>query len=111
MGVLNSNDARYNKLVIRGPFGVGKSILLRDKAIQLNEQPEYKGKVMYVLGDKSGKVRTMLYFRMKIELEGKYGIKVEEIDRDEVILEYYYFLTDDYLWRDYIFLHWFVFHI
>ena len=95
MGVLNSNDTRYNKLMIRGPFGVGKSILLRDKAIQLNEQPEYKGKIMYVLGDKHYKSQrqSMLYFRMKIELEGKYGVKVEEIESIQVILKYYFFLT------------------
>ena len=80
MAVLNSNDARYNKLMIRGPFGVGKSVLLRDKAIQLNEQPEYKGKVIYVLGYKPFDItHSMLYFRMTVELKEKHGIKVEDI--------------------------------
>ncbi|XP_066924371.1 uncharacterized protein [Clytia hemisphaerica] len=40
MAALNNTDPRYNKLMISGPFGVGKNILLRDKAIQLNKQPE-----------------------------------------------------------------------
>ena len=86
MGVLNSSDARYNKLMIRGPFGVGKSILLRDKAIQLNEQPKYRGKTMYLLPmanleECSYNLHSMLYHRMKIELEERHGIFVTEINR------------------------------
>ncbi|XP_066932884.1 uncharacterized protein [Clytia hemisphaerica] len=79
MAALNNNDPRYNRLIISGPFGVGKSILLRDKAIQLNKQPEYKGKVMYALGERFSHLHTMLNFRMKVDLEEKHGIKVEEI--------------------------------
>ena len=83
MGVLNSNDACYNRLIIRGPFGSGKSVLLKQKAIQLNEQPKFKGKVLYLLGQQPYQIQSMLYFRMKIELEEAYGITVMEINSSD----------------------------
>ena len=83
MAVLNSNDARYDKLMIRGPFGSGKTMLLQQKAIQINEQPRYKGKVMYLVGlyeRKNAKSRyPLLFHRMKHDLEENLGIFVFEI--------------------------------
>ncbi|XP_066921009.1 uncharacterized protein [Clytia hemisphaerica] len=87
MAALNSNDSRYNTLMIRGPFGVGKSTLLRNKAIQLNQQPEYKGKIMYL------QENGLLYFRMKFELDAENEdttkIKLKKFSNDnfEQILE------------------------
>ena len=86
IAIMNRNDPRSNKLMIRGQFGVGKSILLRDKAIQLNKQPKYKGKVMYVLGNKHIGVQhhSMQYFQLTVELEEKHGIKVQDIKGERV---------------------------
>eukprot|EP00111_Clytia_hemisphaerica_P023919 TCONS_00070470-protein len=83
MAALNSNDACYNKLMILGPFGVGKSILLRDKSIQLNEQPGYKGKVMYLLGFTPGKkYHSLLCFRLMVDLEEKHESKWWKLKAD-----------------------------
>ena len=79
LAVMNGNNDRYRKLIIKGPWGTGKSILLGDKAIQLNKQPEFKGKVMYLINN-----TTMLYHRLKMDLEIKHGIIVK-ICEDEVI--------------------------
>ena len=78
MAIMNNNDPRYKKVVICGPFGVGKSILLQQKVIQLNKQPEYKGKVIYVVGCQVEQLKPMLFQRLKIDLEENYGIAVKE---------------------------------
>ena len=80
MAVMNSNDSRYNKLMIRGPFGTGKTVLLQQKTIQLSEQPQFKGKVMYLLGSLRNCPKSLLYHRTKLELEEKHGIFVIQID-------------------------------
>uniref|UniRef100_A0A7M5V782 Chromosomal replication initiator protein DnaA ATPAse domain-containing protein n=1 Tax=Clytia hemisphaerica TaxID=252671 RepID=A0A7M5V782_9CNID len=97
MAALNSNDPRYNKLFICGPFGTGKTILLRHKAIQINEKPQFKGKVMYLTGDEylRGTLNSMLYHRMKVELEEKHGIFVmqqsyhfgDDVDDEEEMIK------------------------
>eukprot|EP00111_Clytia_hemisphaerica_P010854 TCONS_00031760-protein len=88
MAILNNNDPRYKKVIIRGPFGVGKSILLAQKAIQLNEQSEYNGKVMFIVGEKvfTKGLKSMLHNRLKVELEENRGIFVEQFETYETIL-------------------------
>ena len=49
MAIMNCDDQRYKRVMIQGPFGVGKSILLVQKAIQLNKQPEYNFSVVFRL--------------------------------------------------------------
>ena len=83
MAVLNRNDVRYNKLMIRGPFGTGKSILLQQKAIQLNEQPQYKGKVAYLIW-KFSAMESLLYHRMKFDLEENHAIFVVRVNYSTV---------------------------
>ena len=73
MAIINNDDPRYKRVMISGPFGVGKSILLTQKAIQLNEQPEYNGKVMFVV-ERGGRIKSMLFYRLKVELEENHGI-------------------------------------
>ena len=81
MNVMDTNDERFQKLLIRGPFSTGKSILLQQKAIYLNKQPEYNGKVIFVVGCKpTHSLHTLLYYRMKIDLEEKHGITVFNIN-------------------------------
>uniref|UniRef100_A0A7M5UK93 Uncharacterized protein n=1 Tax=Clytia hemisphaerica TaxID=252671 RepID=A0A7M5UK93_9CNID len=81
MAIMNNDDQRYRRAIIVGPFGVGKSILLKQKAIQLNKRPEYKGKVLFVV-DSSYVTATkpMQFHRLKIDLENQHGIFVEEIN-------------------------------
>ncbi|XP_066925453.1 uncharacterized protein [Clytia hemisphaerica] len=84
MAVLNSNDPRFNKLIILGPFGTGKTVLLQHKAIQLTNHPQYKGKVMYLMQKVEefyapSKISSMLYHRMKIDLEERHGIFVMDV--------------------------------
>ncbi|XP_066910457.1 uncharacterized protein [Clytia hemisphaerica] len=83
MAVMNSNDPRYNKLIIRGPFGTGKTVILQQKAMHLNKKPQYKGKVLYLVGMQrsvKSEFRSMLYHRMKLDLEENCGIVVMEIN-------------------------------
>ena len=74
LAVMNGDDPRYRKLVIRGPFGTGKSILLQQKAIQLNKLPEYNGRVLYLQIESE-----MLYHRLKIDLEERHGVVVKHV--------------------------------
>ena len=83
MAIMTNDDPRYKRVMIRGPFGGGKTILLQHKAIQLNEQPEYNGKVMFVVYTfiKSELLeKSMLYYRLKIELEENRGILVKQFN-------------------------------
>ena len=77
MAIMNNDDPRYKRVIIQGPFGSGKSILLQHKAIQLNEKPEYNGKILFV---DMGPVASMRFHRVKIELDDNRGIVVEELD-------------------------------
>ena len=49
MALMNNNDLCYRRVLIRGPFGSGKSVLLKQKAIQLNKHFENNGKVLFVM--------------------------------------------------------------
>ena len=80
MAIMNNDDPRYQKVIICGPFGGGKSILLTQKAIQLNEQPEYKGKVMFVVHKADQNISPMQFHRLKIDLKENRAIFVEEYD-------------------------------
>ncbi|XP_066920861.1 uncharacterized protein [Clytia hemisphaerica] len=77
LAIMNNDDPRYNKVVIRGPFGVGKSLLLQQKALQLHEKTKYRGKLLYLVC-RQGYVplKPMLLQRLKVELQDKYGIFV-----------------------------------
>ena len=79
MAIMNNDDSRYKRVMICGPFGVGKSILLTQKAIQLNEQPEYHGKDMFLVECTKhvSRMKPMLFHRLKIDLEENRGIFVE----------------------------------
>uniref|UniRef100_A0A7M5X6J9 Uncharacterized protein n=1 Tax=Clytia hemisphaerica TaxID=252671 RepID=A0A7M5X6J9_9CNID len=78
MAIMNNDDPRYRRVIIVGPFGGGKSILLTQKAIQLNKRLEYNGKVMMAFLDlRVQRLKSMLYYRLKIDLEEGHGIFVE----------------------------------
>uniref|UniRef100_A0A7M5U9R3 Uncharacterized protein n=1 Tax=Clytia hemisphaerica TaxID=252671 RepID=A0A7M5U9R3_9CNID len=83
MAIMNNDDLRYKKVMIHGPFGGGKSILLTQKAMQLNKQTEYDGKVMYVVSgveSMRGETKYLLFHRLKVDLEENLGIFVEDYD-------------------------------
>uniref|UniRef100_A0A7M5V9N4 Uncharacterized protein n=2 Tax=Clytia hemisphaerica TaxID=252671 RepID=A0A7M5V9N4_9CNID len=79
MAIMNNDEPSYRRVVISGPFGVGKSILLTQKAIQLNKRPEYNGKVMIVVDSHSYKTKPMQFHRLKVDLENQHGIFVEDL--------------------------------
>eukprot|EP00111_Clytia_hemisphaerica_P022505 TCONS_00066176-protein len=80
MAIMNNDEPSYRRVVISGPFGVGKSILLTQKAIQLNKRPEYNGKVMIVVDSHSYKTKPMQFHRLKVDLENQHGIFVEYVN-------------------------------
>ncbi|XP_066920843.1 uncharacterized protein [Clytia hemisphaerica] len=44
-----STDPKFDKLILWGGYGTGKSLLLREKALQLSRQdPSFHGRIMYV---------------------------------------------------------------
>ncbi|XP_066924152.1 uncharacterized protein [Clytia hemisphaerica] len=84
LAIMNNDDPSHKKVMVRRPFGVGKSILLMQKAIQLNTQSEYNGKVMCIVGVEIRATNEwnelMLANRLKMELEEDRGIFVETFD-------------------------------
>ena len=80
MTIMNNDDIRWKRVLIRGPFGSGKTILLQEKAIQLNEQLGYNGKVLFVVTRYLPAFKSILYHRLKIELEENRGILVEHFN-------------------------------
>ena len=76
--------------MIRGSFGVGKSVLLRQKAIQLNKQSEDKGKVMFLVGTPNLRegMKPMLCNRLKFDLEENRGIFIEEMMKVRVFINF-----------------------
>uniref|UniRef100_A0A7M6DJL4 Uncharacterized protein n=1 Tax=Clytia hemisphaerica TaxID=252671 RepID=A0A7M6DJL4_9CNID len=80
LAVMSLDNDKYNKLIITAGWGTGKSLLLTNKAIQMNSDPYYKERVMYVLANGPFKgINTMLYHRLKFDLEKNHGIFVKEI--------------------------------
>ena len=79
MAIMSNDDPRYKRVMICGPFGVGKSILLKQKAIQLNSQPQYKNKVMLIVQSMVEKPHPMLYHRLKADLEEDRGIYIDSM--------------------------------
>ena len=81
IAIMNNDDPRSKYVMICGPFGVRKSLLLQQKAVHLNEQPKYKGKVIFIVENRGiCKMKSMLYNRSKVDLEENRGVFVDEID-------------------------------
>uniref|UniRef100_A0A7M5XN37 Uncharacterized protein n=1 Tax=Clytia hemisphaerica TaxID=252671 RepID=A0A7M5XN37_9CNID len=93
MAIMNNDDPHFRRVVISAPFGGGKSILLTQKAIQLNKRSEYNGKVMIVVNSSySDKTATkpMQFHRLKVDLENQHGIFVEEFKLHSVGNQFFY---------------------
>ncbi|XP_066922338.1 uncharacterized protein [Clytia hemisphaerica] len=93
--VLTSSDPRYNKLVIYGGFGTGKSFLLQEKAIMMSKDDRYRGSVLYLVAWEG-----LLYHERKTTLE-PYGIKVgyafgsqREFDEKQMTMQKAVFLDE-----------------
>ena len=70
--VFMNDDQRYNKLVITGGYSTGKSFLLKQKALMLNKDPEYHGRVMYMCSLHMTMLKeTLFHWSVKHELEPK----------------------------------------
>ncbi|XP_066910542.1 uncharacterized protein [Clytia hemisphaerica] len=80
MAIMNLSDTRYGRLIICGNFGVGKSLLLQQKAIQINQQPRYQGKVMFVSDRVGQRLNSILSYRLMVDLKEDHGIFVEGMD-------------------------------
>ncbi|XP_066935831.1 uncharacterized protein [Clytia hemisphaerica] len=75
--VFVDDNQRYKNLVITGGYSTGKSFLLKQKALLLNEDPEYRGKVMYVCRFRKTDMKNLFYWSVKHELEPR-GITVRQ---------------------------------
>ncbi|XP_066924418.1 uncharacterized protein [Clytia hemisphaerica] len=77
--VMTSNDPKYNKLLILGGFGSGKTFLLQEKAILLSKKAEFKNSVLYMVCSGHG----LLYHERSLEL-GHEGITVFPVKQQEL---------------------------
>eukprot|EP00111_Clytia_hemisphaerica_P005277 TCONS_00015242-protein len=75
--VLTSNDPAYKKVVIHGGFGVGKTFLLQEKAIMLNELPDFKGRVMFLSLASIDAPKSLLYHKLRHDFD-QCGIKLRK---------------------------------
>ena len=71
LNILNSDD--YNKLIIKGAYGTGKSLLLQEKAKMMVKTEEYK--VIFAISCPEIPQRTLYYHSM----EEKFGEDFEGI--------------------------------
>uniref|UniRef100_A0A7M6DQ13 Uncharacterized protein n=2 Tax=Clytia hemisphaerica TaxID=252671 RepID=A0A7M6DQ13_9CNID len=84
---LGSTNA-YKKLLIKGGFGTGKTVLLHDKALRCIKTEEYFGRVTYVcLSHPPKSLQSLLYHRSKKALAEK--VAVHEIKADADITKRY----------------------
>ncbi|XP_066913031.1 uncharacterized protein [Clytia hemisphaerica] len=78
--ILTRNDPAYQKLVLLGGYGTGKSLLLQDKAIMMSKNKEYHGRILYWIYNEWRGVgstgKSLLYYERKQTLE-PYGIVVK----------------------------------
>ncbi|XP_066920237.1 uncharacterized protein [Clytia hemisphaerica] len=79
------DNLSYNKLVICGGYGTGKSFLLQEKALLLNKDPGFKGKVFYgcYSKDEWDLGRSLHFQRLKHELQ-PHGIMVYLISEKDL---------------------------
>uniref|UniRef100_A0A7M5XCI5 Uncharacterized protein n=2 Tax=Clytia hemisphaerica TaxID=252671 RepID=A0A7M5XCI5_9CNID len=63
---LNILTANENKLLIKAGYGTGKSFLIQEKAKLLDREPQFTGKILYVLD--SGR-ETLFYHQLKMEFK------------------------------------------
>ena len=73
--VLTSQDPTYNKLVITGGFGVGKTFLLQEKAIALSKLAKFKDRVMFVCCGENAKLPSLVCHRLQNDFDQS-GIKL-----------------------------------
>ncbi|XP_066931381.1 uncharacterized protein [Clytia hemisphaerica] len=93
------NNPHSNKLIILGAWGTGKTIMLKQKAIQLDQSAEFQGKILYILGNWLYGVipPTMLYHRTNFELKDYQRINIIEINEadENICQEIVQYITDN----------------
>ncbi|XP_066928535.1 uncharacterized protein [Clytia hemisphaerica] len=80
MHIMNPNEPRLRKLLIRGGYGTGKSFLLEEKAKQLSRDPHYAGNIVYVCW--RVEPTSLLEWRLKLDLEEKHGVSIMGLDHN-----------------------------
>eukprot|EP00111_Clytia_hemisphaerica_P012474 TCONS_00036609-protein len=73
--IMKTDTSEFNKILFYAPYGCGKSFILQEKAKQLSEMTEYKGRVMYAI-EKIKDLETLLEWRLKDELGKEHGVDV-----------------------------------
>ncbi|XP_066929598.1 uncharacterized protein [Clytia hemisphaerica] len=84
--IMKTDTSEFNKILFCAPYGCGKSFILQEKAKQLSEMTEYKGRVMYVI-ERKYDLETLLEWRLKDELGKEHGVDVYGYRRFEAYIQ------------------------
>uniref|UniRef100_A0A7M5XPP9 Uncharacterized protein n=2 Tax=Clytia hemisphaerica TaxID=252671 RepID=A0A7M5XPP9_9CNID len=86
--IMKTDTSEFNKILFYAPYGCGKSFILQEKAKQLSEMAQYKGRVMYVIERDDDSRVTLLEWSLKDKLGKEHGVEVYGYR------EYYFGITD-----------------
>ena len=70
-----SQEAWFDKVLLTGGFGVGKSFLLAQKAISISQDPIYTGKIVYICFFEHFDGGSLFFHNTRLHLE-PHGIEV-----------------------------------
>ena len=88
--ILVQNENRFNKLILTGGFGVGKSFLLVEKAILLSKDPAYRGKIVYSCLFEHFERGSLFFHNTRRQLEA-YGITCISASTNVILILNFFF--------------------